>query len=590
MLDKNSSLRIILRLAAYWLQHGWRLAGTESAMIGGILLSLAIPRLLGSAIDEAVGTGVHSRITLVAGTIVAVALVRGVLGYLDEYLFEQISQRIAHDIRNELFQKLQNLSFGFHDKQQTGNLMSRATADVDAIQYTGIFHAINVMVFLGAVGSLMVATNWRLGAICLAFVLVALWRSFSVIPRMVHNYREAQSETGHMTTVVQQALAGMRVVKAFGGRRYERARFEERAASVRTHMTAASLMSTSRRALSTLILNIAVGTILWVGAREVASGRLTAGDVAAFLLYMGMLAEQVLWAGFMVTAFTRAAAAGKRIFEVLDAESPVKERSDAQVMPRLQGHVRFEGVSLAYDAAVPAVRNLDFEVAPGQLVAILGAPGSGKSTLVHLIPRFYDVSEGRVLMDGVDVRDATIDSVRQNVGIVLQDSLAFAATIKDNIEYGVDDASVDDVVRAAKVAQLQDWVEGLKDGYDTWVGERGITLSGGQQQRLAIARTLLLDPPILILDDSTSSVDVGTEYQIQRALAEVVKGRTTFVIAHRLSTVRNADLVLVLDDGEIVERGAHDELLALNGRYRQIHDLQLQDETAWPAPTLESPV
>ena len=305
---------------------------------------------------------------------------------------------------------------------------------------------------------------------------------------------------------------------------------------------------------------------------------MTPGELASFILYMGLLAFPVQLMGWRVQVFSRAAAAGRRFFKVLDAESPVKETPTARPMHRVQSHVRLEHVSLSYDTSAEALHDVDFEVLPGQTVAILGGPGSGKSTVVHLLPRFYEASSGRILIDGMDVRDVTLASLRQNVGIALQDVFAFSATIRDNIAYGVDNAPLEDVVRPARVAQLHDFVEGLPDGYDTWVGERGITLSGGQRQRLALARTILLDPPILILDDSTSSVDVGTESLIQRALADVVKGRTTFVIAHRLSTVRNADLLVVLDRGKIVELGSHEELLAGEGFYRRIYDLQLRPQ------------
>ena len=322
----------------------------------------------------------------------------------------------------------------------------------------------------------------------------------------------------------------------------------------------------------------AVLAVLWLGAREVAAGRLSAGEVATFMLYLGFVAFETFHAGFLITRWAQASAAGQRILEVLDAESPVLERPDAVALPRVRGHVRFEQVSFDYDSGAPALKGVDFEARPGQLVAILGAPGSGKSTLVHLIPRFYDVSEGRISVDGIDVRDATLSSLRRNVGVVFQDSFVFAATIADNIAYGVDGASTAAVARAAKAADLDGFIESLPDGYDTWVGERGVTLSGGQRQRLAIARIVLLDPPLLILDDSTSSVDVGTEYRIQQALAELAESRTTFVIAHRLSTVRNADLILVLDRGEIVERGAHRELMERGGMYRRIHDLELRPQ------------
>ena len=327
----------------------------------------------------------------------------------------------------------------------------------------------------------------------------------------------------------------------------------------------------------TFIFTSATGAILWLGGREIVDGRLTPGELASFILYMGLLTMPVRMLGWLVNTISRAASAGHRLYDVLDAESPVRDRPGALEMPRSSGRVTFEDVSLSYEqGGAPAVHDVNLAVEPGQMVAILGAPGSGKSTIAHLIPRFYDPTEGAVSIDGDDIRGYTVASLRRNIGIVLQDVFVFTASIRDNIAYGAPGASQDDIERAARVANLHDFIAELPDGYDTWVGERGVTLSGGQRQRLAIARTILLDPPILILDDSTSSVDTGTEYMIQQALKEVVKGRTTFVIAHRLSTVRQADLVLVLEDGEIVERGSHGDLMELNSRYRRIHDLQLR--------------
>ena len=368
------------------------------------------------------------------------------------------------------------------------------------------------------------------------------------------------------------------MVKAFGAREHEEEKFERSAESLAEHSYNIQVLFASRGSMMTFFFSIATGIILWVGGHEVAAGRLSEGEIAAFILYMGLLAMPVRMTGWIVNILSRASSAGQRIFDVLDAESPVQEKPDANPLGRVRGNVKFEDVTLAYDSGPPAVRNVSFQIEPGQLVAILGAAGSGKSTLVHVIPRFYDVSSGRVLLDGVDIRDATLASVRNNVGIVLQDVFVFGASIRDNIKYGVDDASEDEVVQAAKVAQLHDFIQTLPKGYDTPVGERGVTLSGGQRQRLAIARTVLLDPPILILDDSTSSVDMGTEYQIQQALAEVVKERTTFVIAHRLSTIRKADMILVVEGGEIVERGTHDELLGRDGFYRRIYDIQLKPQ------------
>ena len=565
----------------YGLSYRWRLTVAMLVMLGAVASSMAIPRLLGTAIDSALSDGVRADLAILAGVIIGLGLIRGLTGYFQSYLSEGVSQRAAFDIRNEFFEKLQRLSFGFHDKQQTGNLMSKATADVDAVRWLfsmGIIHGLRITLMLAAVAAVLIWMNYRLGLATMSFVPLFVWHAMAMGQKMRGTWMAVQLETGRMTTVLQESLAGMRVVKAFGARRHEEGKFEERAEALAEHSYNVAAMFATRGSMMTFFFSIATGVILWVGGREVAADRLTPGEMAAFILYMSMLAMPVRMAGWIVNIFSRASSAGKRIFDVLDAESPVKESADAVEMERVKGKVRFEDVALAYDSGPPAIRNVTFEVESGQLVAILGAAGSGKSTLVHVIPRFYDVSSGRVLIDGMDTREATLASLRRNVGIVLQDVFVFGASIRDNIRYGVDDTTEAEVVRAAEIAQLHDFIVGLPQGYDTPVGERGVTLSGGQRQRLAIARTLLLDPPILILDDSTSSVDVGTEYHIQRALAEVVKNRTTFVIAHRLSTIREADLILVIEDGEVVERGTHEELSRLDGYYRKIYNLQLKPQ------------
>ena len=542
---------------------------------------MLIPWLVGTAVDEALAGGIRSRLLTLAGAILLLGLLRSALNYGGIYLTDAAHHRIGYELRNDMFRKLQTLSPGFYDRFQTGDLMSRVTLDIDAMAIwvgKGFLHSIGgVGVFLVG-GAMMLLIDWRLGLFTLTFLPPMVCVGTMMGLRMSTHFANAYWELGQMNAAVQENLAGVRVVRAFGAGDYEEAKFQGRARAAARSMYAGDMVLVTGLALIVLLFAGATGTILLIGGREAIAGRITPGDLASFILYLGFLATSVFAVGWRVEMLSKAFAAGRRVFDVLDADSPVSERPGAKSLRRVRGHVRFERVSLSYDAARETLRDVDFEALPGQTVAILGGPGSGKSAAVQLLPRFYEASAGRVLIDGVDVRDCTLASLRQNVGIVLQDAFAFSATIGDNIAYGLSGARPEDVERAARVAQLHDFVNGLPDGYDTWVGERGITLSGGQRQRLAIARTVLMDPPILILDDSTSSVDVGTEALMQQALADVMRDRTTFVIAHRLSTVRNADLILVLERGRIVERGSHDELLAQDGFYRRIYDLQLRPQ------------
>ena len=574
-------MKTLIRLTAYGLRHKLLFFGAATLFIVAVFPYMVIPRLLGSAIDEALTSGLRSQIFALAGTILLMSLVRGALFYASLYLTSAAAQRVAYDLRKEFFDKLQGLSLGFHDKQQTGDLMSKATVDVEAVHFYIGFGFLgsfgNIATFLIAV-AIMLLIDWRLGLICVSFVPVLIWLTAAMSVRVTPIFAGAHAETGKMNAVAQENLAGIRVAKAFGARDYESAKFQGRARAVADHFYSAEKIFVSRTSMITLLFAGATAAILLFGGQAVFSGRLTPGELVSFILYMGILAWPVQLLGWRVQTVSRAIAAGRRLFEVLDAESPVKEVPSATQLGRVRGHVKLDRVSLSYNTSAEALHDVDLEVLPGQTVAVLGGPGSGKSTAVHLLPRFYDVSSGRVLIDGVDVRDVTLESLRKNVGIVLQDVFAFSATIRDNIAYGVTEATQAEVVEACKAAQLHEFVESLPDGYDTWLGERGITLSGGQRQRLAIARTILLDPPILVLDDSTSSVDVGTETLIQRALADVAKGRTTIVIAHRLSTVRSADLILVLERGRVVESGSHEDLLKGDGFYRRIHDLQIRPQ------------
>jgi ATP-binding cassette subfamily B protein len=438
--------------------------------------------------------------------------------------------------------------------------------------------SLDVAIRLVAITGILAFLNWKLALICLAFAPLSVLQSTVVLRRLRPMWLRVQEIMGESVTILQENLVGMHVVKAFAAEGHEQQKYSRKAQELREHYFRSERLQEVNGAWMSLYFTCTLGAILWFGGWEVMHGQLTAGGLTQFILYMNQLAFPIRATARVIDSISRAISSGERLFEVLDASSPVAEKPDAKEMGRAQGHVRFDKVSFAYDVHIPALKHMTIDAAPGQIIAILGAPGSGKSTIVNLLPRFYDVTAGRIAIDGEDIRNFTLESLRRNVGIVQQDVYLFGATIRDNIAYGAIHASFKEVVEAAKIAQLHDQIMRLPQGYETWVGERGVTLSGGQRQRLSIARTILLDPPILILDDSTSSVDVETEWRIHQAMIAVMQGRTTFVIAHRLSTVRRADLILVLQDGEIAEQGTHQELMARRSLYRDIYELQLRPQ------------
>ncbi len=578
-----------------------------SSFIASILFSLVMPLLFRDAINHitetatdrqtwldpfvnfllgaftaVIGDETQFRILLVfALALLATTVIRGFSDFARTYTTDSLSHKVVYDLRNLLYDKLQHLSFAFHDKEHTGNLMSKATSDIEAVRRfvnMGLIRSLEVILLVILITTLLLTLNWRLALISLVFVPFLVVRSSLVLGRLRAMWLHVQEVMGELTTKLQENLVGIHVVKAFASEEYEKRNYDRKAQEVRQLYYESERLQGVNSSWLTLYFTLALGLILWYGGWEVIRGNLTPGGLAAFILLLNRLTFPIRASAQIINSFARAISSGRRIFDVLDAESPVEEKSDARVMARGEGHVRFDQVSFSYDARVPALKEVSIDAAPGQVTAILGAPGSGKSTIVNLLPRFYDVTTGSVSIDGQDIRDFTLQSLRHNVGIVQQDVYLFSATIRDNIAYGVSNASHEDVVQAAKIAQLHDHIMSLPDEYDTWVGERGATLSGGQRQRLSIARTILIDPPVLILDDSTSSVDVETERLIHQAMAEVVKGRTTFVIAHRLSTVRQADLILVLGDGKIVEHGTHQELVNQGGIYQEIYELQLRPQ------------
>ncbi len=510
-------MQILLRITKMAWRYRVRLVLAYVSFFAAIGFALLVPRLFGTSVDRLVrfdpANGHVIPLQVDTGTLALMALallgasvMRGVASLASTYTTDSLSQKVSYDLRNLLYDKLQHLSFAFHDREHTGNLMSKATADIEQIRRfvnLGLVRSLDVVIRLIAIISILCFLNWKLALLSLAFVPFSVLQSTMVLRKLRPMWLRVQEIMGESVTVLQENLVGIHVVKAFAAEEYEQQKYARKAQELREHYFQSERLQETNGAWMSFYFTCTLGLILWLGGWEVIRGHLTAGGLSQFILYMKV---------------------------------------------------------------------------PGQITAILGAPGSGKSTIVHLLPRFYDVTAGQITIDGQDIRDFTLHSLRRNVGIVQQDVYLFSATIRDNIAYGASHASFEEVVRAAKIAQLHDQIMRFRDGYDTSVGERGVTLSGGQRQRLSIARTILLDPPILILDDSTSSVDVETERRIHQAMIAVMQGRTTFVIAHRLSTVRQADLILVLQDGEIVERGTHHELMAQRGIYQDIYEIQLRPQ------------
>jgi len=516
------------------------------------------------------------------GAIVVFAVLLAIFAFIQSFNAERISQNVAFDFRSELFAKIQRLSFSYHDRNQTGQLMIRATDDVEKVRLflgQGMVIAMQSIVLLVAALLILWFTNHALTLVVLPILPIAfvVFFVFGMITQPL--FIQVQRRVSAMNTVLQENLAGLKVVKAFAREPQEQVRFDASATDLLAWQLRVSRIFSFLFPIIFMIANLGQAAILYFGGRQIIEGTLTIGEWQKFSLYLAFVFFPMGQLGFIINLMSQANASAERIFEILDTENEVQDKPGARALGAVRGEVAFENVTFRYfKGGEPVLSDVSFQAAPGQTIALLGATGSGKTTIINLIPRFYDVSAGRVTIDGNDVREVTLESLRANIGIVLQETTLFTGTIRDNIAFGKPDASMDAIEAAAKAAAAHDFIMEFPQGYETPVGERGSTLSGGQKQRLAIARALLLNPRILILDDSTSSVDLATEYRIQQALDTLMQGRTSFVIAQRISTVLNADQILVLDKGRIVARGTHEELLDSSEIYAEIYSSQLMTD------------
>lgn len=572
---KNPMMRILSYLRPYW-----KPAALSVIMLSvSVIAELQIPRLLQSIID----TGIPNKDLYLIGT---TAVLMVVIAFLDAgmaigntFLSVRAAQGFAADVRSAIFRRIQSFSFGNLDKFQTGQLIIRLTSDVNIIQ---MMVMMGLRMFIRAplmiVGSvlLMYSINAKLADIILLIMPFTLILSGVFVWKGQPMFMKVQTKLDKLNSVLQENLSGVRVVKAFVRQKHESERFEVANVDLMNQGISVNRFMMFLMPALFVMINLGVLAVLYFGGLQVIQGTFTVGEILAFSNYLLSSMFPLIFLAIMASQISAAVASGNRIYEVLDSEPMVQNKPDAKPLSDVTGRVAFEGVSFSYmKGGEPVLNNISFSADPGQVVALLGATGSGKSTLINLIPRFYDANSGSVTVDGTDVREVTIESLRAHIGIALQEPVLFSGSIRDNIRYGKPGATDDEVIEAAKAAQAHDFITSLPKGYDTEVGERGVGLSGGQKQRVSIARAILVKPKILILDDSTSSVDVETEALIQEALETVMKGRTSFIIAQRISSVLKADKILVLDRGKIVAEGHHKELMETSPIYREIFDSQL---------------
>lgn len=576
-------MTLYLRILSYIKPYMHRLIFAMFCTIMAAAGNLYIPWIIKDMIDEVLADKNGTMLNWIAASIIAIFVVRGLFWYGQNYLMSYVGQSVIIDIRAAVFKKLQRLSVSFYDKNKTGTIMSYVTNDVNALQSAMVENTIEMItegfILIGSVVA-MIYLDWRLTLFTVCTFPVVLWFMEFFGKKIRKTGGRIQGCTADITSVLQESVASARVIKSFVREDYEVDRFDvENRANFRANMKNAQLMATLTPVVE-LVAAIGVTMIIWYGGNNVINGTITAGSLVAFLTYAVNISNPIKRLTRVIGNIQKALAAAQRVFMIIDMPEEIAESRDAKQLPEVSGKVEFQNVSFAYDDKGNVITDLSFSVKPGEVIAIVGPSGAGKSTIANLLPRFYDVNKGDIKIDGHSVREVTLDSLREQVGIVPQETMLFNGSVYNNILYGRLDATKEEIEAAAKAANAHDFIMQLTDGYETKLGDRGVNLSGGQRQRIAIARAILKNPRILILDEATSALDTESERVVQEALDRLMVGRTSFVIAHRLSTVKNADKILVLEKGNLVESGTHDELLALDGLYAHLYKIQYRNKEA----------
>lgn len=576
-------MTLYLRILSYIKPYMHRLIFAMFCTIMAAAGNLYIPWIIKDMIDEVLADKNGTMLNWIAASIIAIFVVRGLFWYGQNYLMSYVGQSVIIDIRAAVFKKLQRLSVSFYDKNKTGTIMSYVTNDVNALQSAMVENTIEMItegfILIGSVVA-MIYLDWRLTLFTVCTFPVVLWFMEFFGKKIRKTGGRIQECTADITSVLQESVASARVIKSFVREDYEVDRFDvENRANFRANMKNAQLMATLTPVVE-LVAAIGVTMIIWYGGNNVINGTITAGSLVAFLTYAVNISNPIKRLTRVIGNIQKALAAAQRVFMIIDMPEEIAESRDAKQLPEVSGKVEFQNVSFTYDDKGNVITDLSFSVKPGEVIAIVGPSGAGKSTIANLLPRFYDVNKGDIKIDGHSVREVTLDSLREQVGIVPQETMLFNGSVYNNILYGRLDATKEEIEAAAKAANAHDFIMQLTDGYETKLGDRGVNLSGGQRQRIAIARAILKNPRILILDEATSALDTESERVVQEALDRLMVGRTSFVIAHRLSTVKNADKILVLEKGNLVESGTHDELLALDGLYAHLYKIQYRNKEA----------